>query len=82
MHVFIFLQQNTGSNFIQRLKISTLWKLAFQYVLSRAKNSFEKKGNVCCSKSVSVPPSSDVTVSGITRVTTGKALAHTDTHFY
>ena len=77
---FQFLKQSTGSNFNRRLKLSTPWKLAFQYVLSRTKNSFEKKGKVCCSKSVLVPPSSDVTVSGLTRVTTGKTLVLTDTH--
>ena len=77
---FHFLKQSTGSNFNQRLKLSTPWKLAFQYVLSRTKNSFEKKGKVCCSKSVLVPPFSDATVSGLTRVTTGKTLVLTDTH--
>ena len=66
------LQEEVGPNFIQKAKLCTPWKLAFQCVLSDNKRSFDRKGHVYSTKPVVIPSFSHVTVSGLTRVSSSR----------
>ena len=76
---FLSVEQNSGPNFIQKLKISSPWKFAFQNVIARNKYSFDRAGHVRSTRSIIIPPSSEITINGITRVSTvGETLIAVD----
>ena len=56
-----YLQEKAGPSFIQKARVGTPWKLAFQCVLNEDKKSIDKMGHVLSTKQV-------VTVKGLTRV--------------
>ena len=75
------LQQEKGTNFVQKLHVSTPWKVAFQCLQMQEKRSLGKLDEVYSTKAVEVAPLSSVTVSGITRAhTPGKTLTITESN--
>ena len=77
-HCLHHLKENVGSNFLQKIKVSSL-KLALQSSAVKQKHSLENNGKVICSKAVVLPPHSKVPVSGLTRVNIPKSLVLTET---
>ena len=68
-----------GTKLFPKSKLSTTWKLALQCISSSNRNPFDKMGFVSTTKPVVVPPFSDVTISGLTRVSSlGKTMVITD----